>query len=287
MLILAGPFAILFLAVYVVPLVYAMQRSLFQVRSSGLGFGPSEDVFVGFANYASVLADAAFWAAVGRVFLYGVIQIPVMLVLAMLIALLIDSRAVWRPTVFRLTTFLPYAVPGIVATLLWTYLYVPQLSPIVKGLHAIGWQVDLLGQQTVLLSVANIAIWSWTGYNVVIYTAALQAIPQDLVEAARIDGAGEAGIAVRIKVPLIRGSVGLTALLSMIGTVQLFNEPYILKTVTTAVSSDWTPMMMALNTTFGANDFERGSAISIVIALIAGVLAVIYQLASTRSERSA
>ena len=283
---LAGPFVVLFAIVYLVPLVYSLVRSLYQTQVSGLGIGPARNVFVGLANYADVLASGVFWTGLGRVFLYGLIQIPVMLVLAMGIALLIDSAAARARGLFRLTTFLPYAVPGIVASLLWAYLYVPQLSPVVQMIHSWGWNVDFLGQRVVLFSIANITIWSWAGYNMIIYTASLQSIPREIIEAAQVDGASEWTIATRIKLPLIRGPIALTALLSVIGSIQMFNEPTILRTVTTSISVDWTPMMLAYNATFGANNFERGSAISILVALIAGLLAAVYQILSTRRGRS-
>lgn len=284
LLVLVGPFVVLFAAVYLVPLVYSIYQSLFKLQASGLGFGPTKEVFVGLGNYLQVVTDSTFWLGIGRVFAYGIIQIPIMLILAMIIALLLDSRAARATKFFRLMTFLPYAVPGIVAALIWVYLYVPQLSPLIKSLDSIGWHINLLGQNVILFSIANIIIWSCTGYNMIIYMSALNAIPPEIIEAARVDGASEWKIAIRIKVPMIGSSIGLTALLSFIGTIQLFNEPTLLRTVTTSVSADWTPMMMAYNA-LGSNNVELSSAISVVAAIIAGILAVIYQLLSTRNTR--
>ena len=284
--VLAGPFVLLFACVYLVPLAYSLVRSLFRKQSSGIGIGPQTDVFVGLANYAEVVTSSTFWTGIARVFGYGLFQIPLTLLLAMAIALLIDSRASRGRAFFRLSSFLPYAIPGIVASLLWAYLYVPQLSPVVQLVHSWGWEVDLLGTTWVLFSIANIAVWSWAGYNMVIYTASLQSIPREIIEAAQVDGANEWVQAVRIKAPLIRGQIVLTALLSTIGSIQLFSEPTILRTVTTAISAEWTPMMLAYNQTFGANNFERGSAVSVVIAVIAGVLATIYHKLETRGARS-
>jgi len=284
--ILVGPFAVLFIAVYLVPLGYSVVRSLFKKQSSGLGIGPSRDVFVGLENYADVVTSSTFWTGIARVFAYGLIQIPVMLVLAMGIALLIDSEASRARGFHRLATFLPYAIPGIVASLLWAYLYVPQLSPVVQLLRSWDVTIDLLGSPVVLVSIANIAIWSWAGYNMIIYSASLQSIPREIIEAARVDGASEWTLAMRIKAPLIKGPIALTALLSTIGSIQLFSEPVVLRTVTTAIGAEWTPMMLAYNATFAANNFELGSAVSVVIALIAGVLAVVYRKLSTRGSES-
>ncbi|MCK6064903.1 MULTISPECIES: carbohydrate ABC transporter permease [Microbacterium] len=277
---------ILFLVVYLIPLGYSLVRSVFRKQTSGIGIGPPTDVFVGLANYVDVVTSPVFWEGILRVFGYGLIQIPVMLVVAMAIALLIDSRAARGRGVFRLSSFLPYAIPGIVASLLWAYLYVPQLSPVIQLVQSWGWDIDLLGAPTVLFSIANIAIWSWAGYNVIIYTAALQSIPKEVIEAAQIDGANGWVLAMRIKAPLIRGPIALTALLSTIGSIQLFNEPVVLRTITTAIGAEWTPMMLAYNATFAANNFERGSAISVLIAIIAGILAIVYRKLSTRGSES-
>ncbi|QEW02758.1 carbohydrate ABC transporter permease [Microbacterium lushaniae] len=272
--------------VYLIPLGYSLVRSVFRKQTSGIGIGAPTDVFVGLANYVDVVTSPVFWEGILRVFGYGLIQIPVMLVVAMAIALLIDSRAARGRGVFRLSSFLPYAIPGIVASLLWAYLYVPQLSPVIQLVQSWGWDIDLLGAPTVLFSIANIAIWSWAGYNVIIYTAALQSIPKEVIEAAQIDGANGWVLAMRIKAPLIRGPIALTALLSTIGSIQLFNEPVVLRTITTAIGAEWTPMMLAYNATFAANNFERGSAISVLIAIIAGILAIVYRKLSTRGSES-
>ncbi len=279
------PFSVLFVVVYLLPLGYSVYRSLFSVQRSGLGLGAAEVVFSGLSNYATVLTSGTFWSGMARVGLYGLIQIPVMLLFAIVLALLLDSAPARAVGLFRLTHFLPYAVPGIVAALLWAYLYVPALSPVVQSMQDLGWHVNLLGADMIVLSMANISVWAWTGYNMLIYLSALQAVPQELYEAARLDGAGEWRVARSIKLPLIRGSLGLTVLISIIGTIQLFSEPTILGTVTTAVNADYVPMMMAYNVTFGANNIELGSAISVVITLVAGVLATVHYRLSSRSAR--
>lgn len=285
-LVLVAPFVLLIAVVYVIPLAYSAYRSFLIPQRSGLGFGAPEMVFGGFTNYARVLQSSDFWSGVGRVALYTGFQVPVMLFMALCLALLLDSLAARAIAFFRLTFFLPYAVPGVVATLLWAYLYVPQLSPLVKSLADLGIRVNFFGSEVVLFSMANIAIWTWTGYNVFIYFAALQAIPRDIYESARVDGASEWSIAWRIKFPMIRASVVLTGLLSMIGSIQLFAEPTILRSVdASSVTAAYVPMMMAYNATFGASDFEYGSAISIVIVIIAGILAFGYQRLTIRGSR--
>src|SRR5581483_5467032 len=136
----------------------------FRSQRSGLGLGAATISFNGLGNYIDVFHDPNFFSGIGRVLLYGIVQVPVMLILALVLALLLDSAVVRFKAFFRLAFFVPYAVPGIIAALLWGYLYDPALSPIVKGLQALNLPApDFFGYSTVLWSIANIATWAWTG----------------------------------------------------------------------------------------------------------------------------
>ena len=107
-----------------------------------------------------------------------------------MLALLLESASARWPGLFRAAYFMPYGVPGVIATILWSFLYVPGLSPIVDMASVVGLQVDFLGPDTVLWSIANIVTWTYTGYNMLIIIAQLKAIPAELYEAAKVDGAG-------------------------------------------------------------------------------------------------
>ncbi len=141
--------------------------------------------------------------------------------LTLLLALLLASAVARFKTLFRLSYFVPYAIPGIIGALLWSFLYLPQFSPIVKGLESIGIQVDFLGPKTILWSIANIVTWEFAGYNMLIIYAALQAIPSELYESARLDGCSGFKVARYIKIPLLGPTLVLTAIFSIIGTLQL------------------------------------------------------------------
>lgn len=189
-----APFGILFAIVFIIPIFYAIYSSFFrQVTEGGGAYGGGELVnkFVGFQNFEYVLTSGDFWSGVGRVLIYTLIQVPLMIVIALALAMVIDSFVVKHITGFRLGYFLPYAIPGVVASIIWVYLYNGQISPIVKGLAAIGINVDFFSKNIVLASMANITTWTFTGYNMLIFLAALQAIPHELYEAARIDGASD------------------------------------------------------------------------------------------------
>lgn len=236
---------------------------------------------MGLQNFQYVVTSQAFWAGTGRVLLYTLIQVPIMIVAALILAMLLDSFIVRHVTGFRLGYFLPYAIPGVVASIIWVFLYNGQISPIVKGLAAIGINVDFFADNIVIASMANITTWTFTGYNMLIFLAALQAIPHDLYEAARIDGASGLQIAWHIKLPNVRAAALLAMLLSIVGTIQLFNEPQVMAISDPSISKSYTPMMMALNTSQGTltpGGDGPASAIAIVMALIAGVLAAVYTL---------
>lgn len=267
------PFGLLFLLFFIAPILYAIYESLFRSQRSGLGLGAATIDFNGLSNYLQVIHDPDFFTGVGRVLLFGIVQVPVMLGLALLLALLLDSTVVRFKPFFRLAFFVPYAIPGIIAALLWGYLYDPGLSPIVKGVSGLGLGTpDFLGPQTVLWSIANIVTWAWTGYNMLIIFAALQAIPTELYESARLDGASGWSIAWRIKIPLVTPALILTCIFSIIGTLQLFNEPQVLSTISNNIPTSYTPNFYAYYTAFGNNNYYYGAAIAVVLALVTCVL---------------
>ncbi|HET9076874.1 MAG TPA: sugar ABC transporter permease [Acidimicrobiales bacterium] len=263
-----APFALLFTVFFLVPIGYAIYESLYRVHVSGLGLGPTGTVFAGFANYTQALSSSGFVSGLERVLLFGVVQIPVMLVFATLLAMLLDSAAARFQRFFRPAFFLPYGIPGVIASILWSFLYLPGLSPIVSGLKTMGFgSVNFLGVHTVLWSIANIVTWEYTGYNMLIIYAGLQAIPKELYEAARMDGASEWKIATRVKLPMVFSSVVLTAVFSIIGTLQLFSEPQVLRAVTTNISSTFTPNLDAYTQAFTANNPNEAAAIAVILAV--------------------
>lgn len=263
------PFGVLFILFFLAPIVYAIVQSTFHFQRTGLGLSGTTVGFSGLNNYVTVLSDAKFYASIGRMILYGIVQVPLMLLLSLVLALLLDSTVVRFKAFFRLAFFVPYAVPGIIAALLWGYLYDPALSPIVKGLQTLHLPApDFLGYSTVLWSIANIAIWAWTGYNMLIIFAALQAIPADIYESARMDGCSGLRIAWFIKIPLVAPALVLTGVFSIIGTLQLFAEPQVLSSISNNISTAYTPVLYAYNTAFAYNNYYYAAALSVVLALV-------------------
>ncbi|WP_263312086.1 carbohydrate ABC transporter permease [Brachybacterium atlanticum] len=268
--ILLAPFLVVFIGTMIVPIVMAIGYSFSSVERSGLlGEGGITNSFAGFDNYVKALSNVNFVESIGRMILFGVVQVTVMIVAAVVLALLLESANAKWPGFFRATYFLPYGIPGVIATILWSFLYIPGLSPIVDVLQLVGLDVDFLGPNAVLWSIANIVTWTYTGYNMLIIVAQLKAIPGELYEAAKIDGASSFRVARSIQIPLIRPALMLTIIFSIIGTLQLFAEPRLLQTMSAGITSEYTPNMSAYAFAFQYNDIGMAAAQSVIIAVAA------------------
>ncbi|WP_295779565.1 sugar ABC transporter permease [uncultured Microbacterium sp.] len=264
--ILLAPFAVLFALFYVLPIVFAIVQSLLVVRREGT-FGKAELVFGGFAQYAQVFQNEAFWSSMLRMLAFGVVQVPIMLGLALIFALLLDSPLLKGKRFFRLAFFVPYAVPGVIAAIMWGSLFSPNLSPFT----ALTQNVDFLGADLVLWSIANVVTWVYVGYNMLIIYSSLLSIPSEIYEAARLDGAGQFRIAWSIKIPLVRPAIVMTAIFSIIGTLQLLAEPQVFRSFSSAVTSTFTPNMTVYATASIPNA-NLAAAFSVVLAVTTFVL---------------
>lgn len=279
------PFIVLFVVFMILPILTALWMSFFSVQRGGLGFGNANELaFVGLDNYVRAFQDAGYMASFGRVLLFGIVQVPVMMILAIVLALLFDSAVVRAKRFFQLSVFLPYAVPSVVAALVWGFLYQPRVSPIVEGLRGMGIPVDFLAPGTVLWSIANVTIWTVTGVNMIIIFAALQTVPRDMYEAARIDGASELRTALQIKLPMVLPAVVLTTLFSIIGTLQLFNEPMTMRSITSNVTGDYTPNMAIFQTTTLGGNINLGAAMAIVLGIATFILSIVLSRFQNRGK---
>ena len=240
-----APAIVLFTVFLIIPIGYTGYVSFQKVQLSGLGLGSGarREVFAGLENYHDALGDPELWAGVFRVLVYGAILVPTMLGLALLFALLLDARRVRFQRFARISIFLPFAIPGVVATLLWGFLYLPSVSPLQYVLRQLNIPtIDILGPTGIFGAVANIGIWGGVGFNMLVIYTALRAIPPSLYEAARIDGCTETQIAWQIKVPLVRPALIMTTIFSVIATLQVFAEPYTLRPLTNSIPKPMLPV---------------------------------------------
>lgn len=275
-----APFMIVFVAVLVAPVVYAIVLSLFRQQLIG------GTAFVGLENYAQLLQDEKFWESFLRVSLFLVVQVPIMLVLSLTAALALDSSRLHGTGFFRIMIFLPYAVPGVVAALIWGFIYGGQFGLTGSINNLLG--ADILqpfGSDWILASIGNIVTWEFLGYNMLIFYSALKVIPADLYEAAELDGAGPFRIVTGIKLPALRGSIVIATVFSIIGSFQLFNEPNLLKALApNVISSYFTPNMYAYNLSFAGQQFNYSATVAILMGVITAVIAYVVQLRGSRQE---
>lgn len=265
--VLMAPFLALLTIVFLIPVGTAVWLSLFSDDQPGLGFGPERTVFTGLRSYTAVLTDPTFLGGLGTVVLYCLIYLPLMVAGALVLALLFDSGVVRLRAWAQLVLFLPHAVPGIIAAIIWLYLYTPGISPVVALLAKGDITVDFLGVHTVLPSIVNIALWSNLGYNMVIFYAALQAVPREVIEAAVVDGAGPVRTALQVKAPLVRSSIVMVAVFTLIWALQLFTEPMLLSQSTPMINSRFTPSMYIYDAAFTRNNYSLAAAASVVLLI--------------------
>jgi multiple sugar transport system permease protein len=263
------PFALLFLLFLVAPLLYALGLSLFRDTMVG------GRVFAGLGNYLDALADPSFWEGVRTMLVFGAIQVPPMLALALCFALVLHGRTAYAPRLFRIGLFLPYAVPSVVAALVWGYLYGPAFGPahqLAQALHLPS--PAFLSARGVLPSLANIVTWEFTGYNMIVLYAALQAVPHEAEEAAAVDGATRLQTAAFVTVPMIGGALLVAAIFSLVHTLQLFNEPQIMAAIAPQVIGDhFTPNLYAYTLAFTNQQLNYAAAVSFTLALAVTLLA--------------
>lgn len=269
-----GPAVVLFVLFMLVPILYATYLSFTAYKQQGGGIlGTKTLVFAGFDNYIAVLTDPALGTGFWHLGLYAAIAVPVTLGLALLFALLLDTPGV-RATRFGQTAiFIPYAVPGVIAALLWGFMYLPSTSPFSFITEALGWgSIPFLEAGGIFGSIGNIAVWGGVGFNMIIIYTSLRSIPAEIYEAARIDGANEIQIALRVKIPLVVPALLLTGIFSVIGALQLYSEPTTLKPMTDVISQTWVPLMTIYRNAFLTDDLPGAAALSVVLAV--GTVAV-------------
>jgi len=275
-----GPFMGVFALVFLAPIGYSIYLSLYRNRLIG---GNS---FVGIENYTQAIQDPQFWSGTGRVAIFLVVQVPIMLFLALLVALAIDSGRLYGKAFFRIAIFLPYAVPAVVATFMWGFMYSNQFGLVGNINEAFGITLpEPLSANLALASIGNIVTWEFVGYNMLIFYSALRVVPASLYESAEIDGAGAFRIITAIKLPAIRGALVIATIFSVIGSFQLFNEPAIMRPLARNVlTSDYTPNMYAYSLSFAGQQYNYAATVAIIMGVITMVIAYVVQLRGTRES---
>lgn len=219
-----SPFYLIFLAFGLLPIVFSLGVSLYDWR------GVTPGAFVGLANYQLLLRDPGFYTALRNTVFVWLGSVPPMILLALVFAVLLNSQRVRFRGFFRTVYFLPVVTSLVITGLIFSFLFSStfglvnrMLEPI--GIAPINWLADPAWMKPTLILAL---LWRWTGNDMVIMLAGLQSIPGDLYEAARVDGASGPQTFWHITVPLMRPVILFDAIISTIGTFNLFAEPYVL-----------------------------------------------------------
>ncbi|HKL43457.1 MAG: sugar ABC transporter permease [Halanaerobiales bacterium] len=281
-----SPFFILFFIFGAFPILYSFFLS-FQIWD---GIGPQE--FVGIENYIFVLTDPWFWQSIWNSIVIFVLTTIPQHVIALFLAFVLNSKMVKFKDLFRSSYFLPYITSAVAVAMIFSMLYGEHfgiLNTILKhldNLPLIGTLFDFininppirwLGEEAwIKPSIALMVTWQFTGWNMIIYYAGLQNIPENLYEAAEVDGANMKQVFFKITLPMLRPVIFFGVTLSIIGNLQLFQQPYILTGGTGGVGrAGLTTALYLYRTGFNWNMFGVGSAMAYILCLFIIALSLI------------
>ena len=247
------------------------------------------NAFAGVDNFAKVFSDFRFLPAVGHVALYVVVWVLSLIVLAVVLALIVHAiRVRWLSTTVRFIYYIPGALAGASSVMLWLFVLDPTVSPVSFLLHALGNEtfVDTVQVDQLPIVLAIIAFWTGAGGWIVIMYGALNNISTDVMEAARIDGAGPLATAWYIQIPLLRKWIAYMAILSLAAGTQLFVEPRVLSQASRGVVPlDYSLNQLAFLYAFKQNDFNGSAAISLVLLVVALLLSAFFVFRGGLFER--
>lgn len=276
------PFIGIFLLFFIAPLVYSGYLSTWKQTLVG---GNS---FVGLDNYLRAIQDPKFTKGVIRVGFFFILQVPIMLFLSVSLALFLDSGKLKGAKFYRILIFIPFAVPAVVGSMIWGYLYGPNfglINQITQIFHSA--KINFLDSTLALPSIANIVTWEYAGYNMIILYAALKGLSRELYEAAEVDGAGPIRLALSIKLPQLKPAIILTLIFSVIGSFQLFTEPVnLMNNSPTVIDSSYTPNIYAYSLAFVSQDINYAAAISFLLGFVIILVSALVVFFSTKGKKT-
>lgn len=237
-----APAVTLIVVFFFVPVVGGLLLSVTDFDIYAVG-RPEVARFVGLRNYAEVLTNPLFWKALGNTFVFVVVGGPLSVLASLGAALLVSARLVRWPALWRSVFFMPVVTTLVAVAIVWRYLYHPQYGLLNAGLAALGLPaVDWLGDpRWAMPAIILLSIWKNFGYNMLIFVAGLQSIPDELYEAAELDGASAWARFVHVTLPSLAPTFLFVGVMTMLGQFQVFSEPYVmtqggpLKATTTVV----------------------------------------------------
>ncbi|WP_432089481.1 carbohydrate ABC transporter permease [Streptomyces sp. bgisy095] len=278
------PFFTLFAAFGLFPLIYTAFVSLYRVELQT----PGDMEWRGLGNYTALFGDEYFWTALRNTFTIGVLSTVPQLVMALGLAHLLNYRMRGR-TFLRTAVLLPYATSVAAATLVFAQLFGRDFGLInyalgLVGIDPVDWQNGTVASQ---IAVSTVVIWRWTGYNALIYLAGMQSIPDELYEAAAMDGASRWRQFFHVTLPGLRPTILFTVIVSTIGATQLFGEPLLLEgSISGGISHQYQTLGLYMyEQGWGFFHLGRAAAIAWVMFLLIVVLVGLNALIARRRSR--
>ncbi|MFF2371120.1 carbohydrate ABC transporter permease [Agromyces sp. NPDC058110] len=287
--ILAGPALVVFVGFVIVPVVLAAVYSFYNLPAAFKWENLADpERFVGFDNYVRALTTPEFLRAIGNNFTILALSLLIQGPIAIGIALLLNRRMRGRG-VFRLLIFVPYVLAEVIAGLSWKLLLQPNggVNALLEAVGLGAWQQNWLADPNIALwTLFAILTWKYVGFAIILMLAGLQGVPEELAEAASIDGATWWQIQRHITIPLLGPTIRIWAFLSMIGALQLFDMVWV--TVAPTVRQMATETMATYMVQQGqfAGQPGYGSAIAVILFLISLVVALLYQRFALRRDLS-
>lgn len=277
-----APFVVIFGIFAVWPLVRSLQLAFEQTC------GAQTHVFVGLKNFRYLVLDPMFWQAMGNTVLFSVGTVAVQVPLALSLALLLNRPDLRGRAIFRLIFFSPSLIGMVFVAMLFSPLLEKRTGLVNIWLHALlpAWNIEFAWLETYSMTALILAsVWMGAGFMMVYFLAALQHVPRELTEAASIDGAGPWQRFWHVILPEIRPIVGLMTLLAAVGSMQLFDLPYLLLGETGGLSGRGLTIVMYLyQTGFTVGDLGYASAIGWVLALLLIGLALVQRRLARRAR---
>jgi multiple sugar transport system permease protein len=255
-------------AYFVLLLLFGVAPTLYAVW---LAITNSSGQLVGLGNFTQVLGDYRFFPAFANVALYLVIWLVVLVVAVIVVALMLHGRLRRASSVSRFVFYLPGALAGAASALVWMFMLDPSVSPVAWLLHGLGYGTfaDVIAPQRLPAVFAIMAFWTGAGGWIVVMYGALNNIPDELLEAARIDGASALRTAWHVQIPLLRKWIAYMLILAFATGTQLFVEPQLVGEASLGeVSDSWSPNQLAYQYAFHANNFNDASAVSIYLLIL-------------------
>lgn len=277
-----APFFIAFAIFQLYPILYSLYLSF----TTWDGFGTPQ--YVGLDNYSRVFGDYLFTKALENTFIIWLVSIIPQLILALSLALILQQKFIKGKHFFRAIFYFPNIVTPVSIGVLFSLLFDWQTGAVnraLTGLHIINSNINWLGDPTLArVLVSGVMCWQWFGYNTLLYIAGLQSVSEDLLEAARVDGATSRQIATKIQIPLLRPVIVFTVITSIIGGIQIFDVPFVMSG-NGPDQSTLTLVMYLYDTAFQNSHYGYASTIAYVTFIIIAVLSLVtYRLTRTREE---